>query len=268
MVMSVVKETHVLYTVQPGDTLFAIASRLGSSVAEIQKANLLYPPFANPNTIYPGWALLVPLPAEHPYRTIYITVPGDTFVRIGLRFSAHADLLAGINRQIQGQPLTGGQPLWVPAFVYEVQSGDTLSGISRHFQIPVGHILNANEGRPGFSLDLIYAGYRLLLPLPSSRNIVVIRPYPGDLFQSGDRIEGFARAFEANVLFQLRDDNDVVVSNEKFTTATEGGPAYGYFAANVPFDRAPTSQGGHLWVYARSAKDGSIIDLVQVRVYF
>lgn len=267
--MPIVKETHVFYTIQPGDTLFAIASRFGSTVAEIQKANLLYPPIAEPNLIYPGLSVLVPLPAERPFRTIYITAPGDTLDRVGFRFSAHVDLLAGINRQIQDPNLIlVGQPLWVPAFIYEVEAGDTLSGISTRFQIPVTAILYANEGRPGFSLDLIYAGYRLLIPLPSSRNIVVIRPLPGDIIRSGEQVEGFARVFEANVLMQLRDDNGVVVSDERSTTALEGAPAYGYFAERIPFNRAPTTRGGELWVYARSAEDGSIIDLVRVSVYF
>jgi len=267
--MSIVKETHVVYTVQRGDTLFSIASRYGSTPTEIQNANLLYPPVTDPALIYPGWTLLIPVPSDPASRTIYITAPGDTLYRIGYRFSAHADVLAGINRQIQNQnAIYVGQPLSVPAFVYEVEPGDTLSGIAKALQIPVSDLLYANEGRPGFSLDFIYAGYRLLVPSPSSRNIVVIRPYPGEAFRSGDRTEGFARAFEANVLMELRDDNGVIVSNERYTTASAGGPAYGYFASGIPFDRAPTAPGGELWVYARSANDGRIIDLVQVRVAF
>ncbi len=249
--------------------MFTIASRFGSTVTDIQRVNHLAPPIIDPNLIYPGLTLLVPVPAERPYRTIYIVAPGDTLYRIGLRFSAHPDLLAGVNRRIQNPNLIfAGQPLWAPAFVYEVEPGDTLSRISRRFQVPINNIINANDGRPGFSLDLIYAGYRLLLPLPSSINIVVIRPLPGDVIRSGVRVEGFARVFEANVLMQIRDDNDVVVSNERFTTALEGAPAYGYFAATLPFDRTPTSPGGEIWVYARSAEDGRIIDLVQVRVTF
>src|SRR5690606_2037632 len=123
-----------------------------------------------------------------------------------------------------------------------------------------------NEGRPGFSLDLVYPGYRLLIPFPSSRNIVVIRPYPGELIRSGVQVEGFARTFEANVLFQIRDEHDLTVSNERYTTSTSGGPSYGYFAVHLPCDRVPSTRMGTLWVYDRSAKDGSIIDLVQVPV--
>jgi Immunoglobulin-like domain of bacterial spore germination len=82
------------------------------------------------------------------------------------------------------------------------------------------------------------------------------------------RIEGQARAFEANILHQLRDTNGVIVSNERFTTADEGAPEYGNFNSTLPFDRTPTSNRGELWVYTRSAKGGSIQDLVKTKVYF
>ncbi len=266
--MSVVRETHIFYTVQPGDTLFSIAQRYGSTVEQIERANILFPPFTDPGLIFPGWSLLIPVPAEQPYRTIYIVASGDTVFRIAQRFNTVVDLIAGINRLPDPNLIGVGQPLWTPGFVYEIQEGDTLTSISRRFQTPISAIIAANDGRPGFSLDLILPGFRLQMPLPSSRDIVVIRPLPGDTVGSGVRVEGFARTFEANVLFQIRDDNNVIVSAERFTTALEGAPAYGYFSTTLPFDQEPTSPSGEIWVYARSPKDGRIIQLVQVRVDF
>jgi len=267
--MGVIRETHIVYTVRPGDTLYSIAAQFGSTVEAIVRANAVYPPITDPYLIYPGTVLLIPAPHMQPYRTIYIVAPGDTLYRIALRFSAHLDLMAGINRGIRDPNfIPVGQPLWVPAFTYEISSGDTLARIARHFQIPLNAVLYANEGRAGFSPDVIYPGYRLIIPLPSSRNIVVIRPLPADTVSSGFMAEGFARAFEGNVLLQVRDNNDVVVSGERATTATEGGPAYGYFFARLPFDRQPTTRTGELWVYTRSPRDGSITDLVQVKVGF
>ena len=46
------------YVVQPGDTLFSIASRFGVTVDEIMRANGL----AGPNFIYVGQTLRIPTP--------------------------------------------------------------------------------------------------------------------------------------------------------------------------------------------------------------
>src|SRR5690606_27145969 len=106
------------------------------------------------------------------------------------------------------------QTLWVPAFQYEIHPGDTLTQIARQLGVTVPMILQANEGRPGFSKDLLYPALLLIIPAPSSRNITVIRPPVGDYITSGVRVEGFARVFEANVLMQLRDRNNNIVTNE------------------------------------------------------
>jgi hypothetical protein len=108
----------------------------------------------------------------------------------------------------------------------------------------------------------------LILPLPTSRNIVVWSPFPETRVFPNQRIEGQARAFEANVLHQLRDTNGTVASKERFTTANIGAPEYGRFTSNLPFDRTPISNTGELWVYTRSAKGGSIQDSGKTTIYF
>lgn len=266
--MTILHETQVLYTVQPGDTLYSIARRFNSTVELIQDANAIYPPITDPHLIYPGWLLIVPAPSIEPFRSIYIVQPGDTLFSIARRFSVHVDLLAGINQLQDHNTILVNQTLWVPAYQFEIHPGDTLTQIATQLAISVPMIIQANDGRPGFSRDLLYAGFRLIIPAPSSRNITVIRPPVGEYIASGLLVEGFARVFEANVLMQLRDRNGIIVSNERFTTALEGAPAYGYFSLALPFDRQPTTEEGELWVYARSAEDGRIIDLVKVRVYF
>jgi len=266
--LGIIEETQILYTVQPGDTLYSIASRFNSTVDLIQEANAIYPPITDPYLIYPGWLLVVPAPAVQPYRSIYIVQPGDTLFSIGRRFSAHYDLLAGVNQLADANAILINQPLWVPAFQYEIHPGDTLTQIASQLGISVQSILQANEGRPGFSRDLLYPAFRLIIPAPSSRNITVVRPPVGEYITSGVRVEGFARVFEANVLMQIRDGNHMIITNERFTTAQQGAPDYGYFSLELPFDQHPTTEEGELWVYDRSAEDGRIVDLVRVRVYF
>ena len=126
----------------------------------------------------------------------------------------------------------------------------------------------ANQGRPGYQEDVIWPEFHLILPLPTSRNIVLWNPLPGTKVVPSHRISGQARAFEANILHKLRDSNGIIVSKERFTTADAGAPEYGNFNSILPFDRSPTTSTGELWVYTRSAKDGSIQDLVRTKVYF
>ncbi|QGS69934.1 hypothetical protein CV093_14290 [Oceanobacillus sp. 143] len=64
--------------------------------------------------------------------------------------------------------------------------------------------------------------FHLILPLPTSLNIVVWSPLPRTRVVNNQRIEDQARAFEANVLHQLRDANGIIVSGERATKAVEG----------------------------------------------
>lgn len=267
--MSVARGTHLLYTVQPGDTLYSIAMRFGSGYQLIEQINAIYPPVTDPGLIYPGQLLVVPVPGMNPMSTTqWIVSPGDTLYSIAQRFSAPVEMVAGINNVQDPNLINVGQSLWVPGFIYEVKSGDSLYRLSQRFGIPTSQIVQANEDRPGFSGDVIYPNYRLIIPLPASRNIVVTHPYPGNVVKSGDRLHGYARIFEANVLYQLKDANDRNVIDEKFVTASAGAPAFGEFSANLVFDRQPSAKTGELWVYERSAKDGSIVNLVVVKVTF
>ena len=258
---------NYIYTVHQGDTLYSIAQRYKSSVEEIVRVNYLFPPVTDPGLIFPGDVLVVPNLLKTG-KVSYIVKPGDSINRIAFRFSTFTDLVSGINNVENPNFIYPTQQLNVSAFIYEIQMGDTLSAISRRFGIPLVSILRANQGRPGFQEDVIWSGFHLILPLPTSRNIVVWTPLPGTRVGTGQRIEGQARAFEANVLHQLRDANNVIVSNERFTTADIGAPAYGNFISTIPFDRNPSSNTGELWVYTRSANDGSIQDLVRTTVYF
>lgn len=268
--MAYIEGVHYIYTVKPGDTLYSIARRFGSTVQLIEQTNALYPPFTDPGLIFPG-QLLVISETGLGQRTLvsYIVNPGDTLYSIGLRFSAIPDLLVGMNPLITNpNVIHPGVPLNVPALIYEVESGDSLYRISRTLGIPLNELIQANRGRAGFSPEVLYPGYRLIIPLPSSNNILVYRPLPGTRIVPGQAMEGIARAFEAAIDYQIRDDNGIIVTRERYLMTTAGAPEYGSFSTALLFDRQPTAGSGELWVYARSAKDGSIIDLVQVKVYF
>ncbi|NMD71644.1 LysM peptidoglycan-binding domain-containing protein [Bacillus sp. DNRA2] len=265
--MPIIFRKTYIYTVRQGDTLYAISRRLNSSVEEILKINHLFPPVTDPGFIHPGNVLLVTTPINSG-KVSYIIPFGDNINRISYKFGTFPDLLSGVNRVVNPNLIYPNQQLQVPAFIYEIQVNDTLATISQKFGIPMIAIVTANQGRPGFQPDLIWPGHHLIIPMPTSRNIVVWLPHPGSSIKSGQTIDGQARSFEANVLHQVRDFNGIIVSNERFTTASEGAPAYGNFTSTLPFDHKPTTNLGELWVYTRSANDGSIQDLVRTLVVF
>lgn len=267
--MSISYQAHYLYRVQPGDTVYALARRFYSTVEEITQANHLYPPVTDPYLIYPGQLLVIPsIPIARP-PVLYLVSPGDVLFRIAQRFSTHVDLLAGINPEISNPDLIyPGQQVFVPALMVVVESSDTLYRIAERFGVSAAQLMRANQDRPGFSADLIWPGYRLIVPTPTSENIMVYTPFPGTVFDSVQRVSGWGRAFEANLLVQVRDARGVTISEERAVTATEGAPAYGWFETLVPFDRQPTTDTGEIWVYTRSAMSGEIEDLVRVKVRF
>ncbi len=258
-----------MYTVRYGDTLYQIANQFGTSVSAIVEANALYPPITDPNLIMPGQKLLVRLPGmSQASAVMHQVTEGDTLYELAARYSTGVEMLAAFNQMEQPDILRVAQLLYVPAFVYEVEQGDSLYRISRRFGMSMHTLLNANQGRPGLSPDVIYPGWQMVVPLPSSANIVVFQPLPGSPIADGQRLTGYARAFEANVLYQIQDANDQVVTSEQFFTASAGAPAFGRFETALTLQRSPTASTGVLMVYTRSARDNSVQDLVEVPVRF
>jgi len=268
--MPVAEGVHIIYTVRPGDSLYSIARRFGSEVQLIEQSNALYPPITDPGLIYPGQVLTIPeTGVGQPRKISYIVNPGDSLYKIGLRFSATPDLLVGLNPQIlDANVIIANVPLDVPAFIYSVERGQSLYRISRELGVPMNELIQANMGRPGFSADLLFEGFDLIVPLPSSRNIVVSEPLPGSTIMPGQALEGTARAFEGTLNYQLFDESGRNVITEKVLQVSVGAPQFGTFSTALQFDNQPTSPNGDLWVYARSAVDDRIIDLVQLRVRF
>lgn len=85
------------YYVQKGDTLRNIASRWGTTVDAILKAN---PQITNPNVIYVGQAITIPAGASS-----YIVQKGDTLRIIANKFGTTVDALLKLNPNIKNQNL-------------------------------------------------------------------------------------------------------------------------------------------------------------------
>ncbi|TLS50682.1 LysM peptidoglycan-binding domain-containing protein [Paenibacillus antri] len=261
--------THVLYTVRAGDTLYSIANGFGTNVPSLIQINSWYPPVIEPDRLYPGQALLVRLPGMSEQSAVqYQAIEGDTLFRIAERFGVGVEMLAALNGLERPDILRVAQLIYIPAFVYEVEAGDTLYGIARRFGRSLNELIRANRNRPGFSPDVLFPGFRFVVPLPASTNIAVFQPLPGGRVAPGERLTGVARAFEAGALYRIVDAAGGVVAQERALTASEGAPAFGRFDAAIAFDRRPSTSAGTLLVYTRSANDGSVQDLVEVPIAF
>src|SRR5690554_2875639 len=135
--MAIIEGNHYLYTIRPGDTLYTISQRFGSPLPLIEQMNALFPPFMDPSSIHPGHLIVVAEAGIGQRVTFsYIVSPGDTLYSIGQRFSAMPDIMAGINPQITNINLIyPGVPLNIPAFIYEVEAGQSLYGLSRQMGV-------------------------------------------------------------------------------------------------------------------------------------
>lgn len=267
--MPIQRGTHIIHHVQPGDTVYSLAVRFESDVNAISRANALYPPYTDPFVIFPGQVLVIPRQYIGPTETLYVIQPGDSLGLLSQRFSTDFEILAGINPTVQNPNIIfPNQQLLIPVFVFDVKSSDSLYSISQQTGVSVEAILLANNYRNSVSPDLIYEGIKLLIPFPSTKNIAVLQPIPGSVVRENTIIKGFARAFEANVLYRLIDANDTKVIEETITTAEYAAPNYSRFKDRMLFDTYPTAEVGKLQVYTRSAMDGSIQDLVEIKVFF
>lgn len=103
------------YTVRPGDTLYSIARRYGTTVWYLASVNGI----SNPNYIRSGRHLYVPCvaPAPPPPAGCYYRVRyGDTLLRIALRYGTSVWYLASINHIVNVNRIYAGTWLRVPCW--------------------------------------------------------------------------------------------------------------------------------------------------------
>ena len=131
------------YVVRPGDTMYSIANRFGTTVWAIAQANGI----VNPSRIYSGQVLFIPavgpLPPYPP----------------------------GPQPPLPPQPIGGGY------VVHVVRYGETLYGIARMYGMNAWSIAQANMlVNPNY----IYVGQVLVIPMPGPMPSPVFNPgYPG-----------------------------------------------------------------------------------------
>lgn len=168
-------------TVVSGDTLRQIATRCGTTVSALRRAN---PNIGTGDLIYPNQVLNLPgaiLGTDGGF-FIYVVARGDTLKGLAIRFATTVEALLAANPNITNQnviyegqllkvfvssappppPATGG--------IYYAQSGDTLRKIATKFNTTVDAILKVNTQIT--NPNLIYVGQTITLPSGLSTHVV------------------------------------------------------------------------------------------------
>ena len=189
-------------TVVGGDTLYKIATRCGTTVSALQRAN---PHIGSGSLIFPGQVLQLPgaiLGTDGGF-FIYVIARGDSLKGLAARFNTTIDALLAANPEItnanliyEGQllkvyvgqvPPPPTTPPPAPVQVYYVKRGDTLRSIASRLSTTVDEILKVNTQIR--NPNLIYVGQAINIPAGASSYIV----------QKGDTLRIIANKFGTTV---------------------------------------------------------------------
>ncbi len=151
-----------LYEVQPGDTLYSISKRFGSTASVLQGLNEI----ADGRHIEAGQRILVPRIDESAL-VAYEVRAGDTLFSIANEFDSALSLLMSLNGIADEAALTAGQSLLIPKVDAEdyqthvIADGETLYSIAKRYATTAEDLIALN-GLGGASA--IEVGQRILVP--------------------------------------------------------------------------------------------------------
>lgn len=149
-----------IYTVQKGDSLWAIANKYGTTVDNLKKANNL-----STNNLSIGQTLIIPS-TNVPDQTeiTYVVKKGDSLWLIANKYDTTVTKIKSTNN-LSSNTLSIGQTLIIPSTSsftnYIVQKGDSLWAIANKYNTTVDNIKKLN----GLTSNNLSIGQKLLLPI-------------------------------------------------------------------------------------------------------
>lgn len=148
--------TEGYYTVEKGDTLWAIANKYNTTVNQLKQLNNL-----TSNTISIGQKLKLPSTSSE---NIYIVKKGDSLWAIANKFGVTVNDLVNYNN-LTSLTITIGQELKIPSSVttdtyYTVVKGDTLWSIANKYGTTVDKIIKSNN----LISTILQIGQTLIIP--------------------------------------------------------------------------------------------------------
>lgn len=168
------QQSGAIHYVDFGETLHHIAAQYGVSVEAIMRQNGL----TNPNMIYVGQPLVIPLVGPYAGRSVagcgqYHTVrAGDTLSDIAWQYGVAPDDLIAHNELYNPNMVFVGQKICIPGsgyapqpqqagYYHSVATGETLSSIAYRYNVDTINIIRANNLQ---NAALLLPGQRLLIP--------------------------------------------------------------------------------------------------------
>lgn len=224
--------THI---VRPGETLYSLARRYGTTVEAIAQANSL----SNVSQIYTGQQLVIPL-GGGPAMNTYVVRGGDTLFSIGRQFGVDPYALGRANGISNPNRIYPGQHLVIPG-----GTGPYPTVIPSSSPVPTG------TPPPG----------------PATQESIVINvPALTAVINSPITVSGISDpTFEQHLDIRVRDQNGAVVGQGTTTIQVDVGQR-GPYSAAVTFTVPSGTQAGRIEVYATSPRDGNITHLSSVEV--
>ncbi len=224
-----------IYVVQNGDTLYAIAQKLNTTVSDLKAANNL-----TSNLLSVGQKLKIPTTAIKPITndySIYVVEKGDTLYSIAKRFNTSVDKLINAN-QLSTSGLSIGQKILIPVEneetttienYYIVQPGDTLYALSNKYDTTIDEIINSNN----LTSTILKPGDKLIIPNYSSIiDESMISPNELEyIVERGDTLYSIANKFNTSVsrLKELNNlSNNVLAIGQKLKIPTSSNETIYY----------------------------------------
>lgn len=201
-------ELEGTYTVKSGDSLWSIANRFNTTVAEIKRLNNL-----NTNALQVGQVLKLPTGNENANNNqgnTYTVKSGDSLWSIARKYDTSVSELQNLNN-LSSTILQVGQVLKVPqsssnnenssANTYVVKSGDSLWSIANRFGTTVDELMRVNK----LNSNILSIGQVLTLPGNTDSNQTYI-------VKAGDSLWNIARRFGTTV-DALKEKNNLTNNN-------------------------------------------------------
>ncbi|MDR1600063.1 MAG: LysM peptidoglycan-binding domain-containing protein [Oscillospiraceae bacterium] len=165
-----------VYTIQSGDTFYAIALKHGVTVTALLEAN----PGVNPEKLVVGQTVCIPkgaAPAPACAGSVYTIKRGDTFFAIAQANKVTLAELTAANPGVNPEKLYVGQSVCVPkaaptppptppacdGTLYTVRRGDTFYAIAQWHKVALSELIAAN---PSVTPETLFAGMVICVPKP------------------------------------------------------------------------------------------------------